>query len=417
MKILLISILSLPTAKLSSNALARFLTLLLVAWQPFIGDARLPSVLLLALGVWLLAHKRINFSTSSAKRLGLIWLLLFIPILVTIPGSFNIVGSIETAVVLVLFYIVGLVVMQGLGCEANHAWLQRWLGIILLTWLADGYIQYFFGHDLMGIPLSENNLVLGPFADNLHFGIFITVLMPVMLWRITKERPFLALILIALIGFIVGMSARSNMLFFVLASATLMPRFNWSYRIYGVLGLAVALLTSILISPSGIERVKQFNALKSETETSLVLKLDHFMSGRLIIWETASEMIKDRPLTGVGTNAFAEAYDHYAKRSDDPFRGNGSYPGGVYHAHQMYISIAAESGLIGLTGLLAIIAFCIKWLSIVPIKQRALAGPYAASLAVIVFPIQSQPVLYTIWWFPIVLLLLCGMIAALDKKS
>jgi len=128
-------------------------------------------------------------------------------------------------------------------------------------------------------------------------------------------------------------------------------------------------------------------------------------------------MIKDRPLTGVGAGAFADAYDHYATRPEDPFRSGGSYPGGVYHAHHMYVSIAAESGLIGLAGLLIFVALVIKWLFQASPGLRARAAPYAASLAVIAFPIQSQPVLYRGWWFPVVLLLLCGLVTALQPKK
>jgi O-antigen ligase len=137
----------------------------------------------------------------------------------------------------------------------------------------------------------------------------------------------------------------------------------------------------------------------------------------MIIWETAGEMIKDRPLAGVGAGAFADAYDHYATRPEDPFRRGGSYDGGVYHAHQMYVSIAAESGMIGLAGLLISVTLVIKWFFRASPSLRAAAAPYAASLAVIAFPIQSQPVLYRIWWFPIVLLLLCGLTIALQPRK
>lgn len=391
---------------------SRFLGLMLLAWQPFTSGARLPSFLLLLLGGWLLFRKRIDRSDPSVQRLGIIFMLLLGPILISLPGSFNPVGTALVAMVLILFFVAGLALMQGLKTEADHAWLQRWLAIVLLAWLGDGYIQFIFGYDVLGIPMGSDGRMMGPFPDNLHFGLFMTVLMPVMLWRMAKEHPLAAIAIIALIGFAAGMSgARSNLLFYLLAIATLMPRFGWWHRALIVLALIVAVVAAAGQSETTSSKFQQFSA--APDEHSLFEKLDHILSGRMIIWETAGEMIKDRPLTGVGAGAFADAYDHYSTRPEDPFRSGG----GVYHAHQMYVSIAAESGLTGLAGLLASIALVVRWYFQASPGHRALAAPYAASLAVIAFPIQSQPVLYTAWWFPIVLLLLCGLVIALQPKK
>jgi len=306
--------------------------------------------------------------------------------------------------------------MHGLKTEADHAWMQRWLAIVLMVWLADGLIQYVFGYDVLGIPMGSGGRIMGPFPDNLHFALFMTVLMPIMLWRMAKEHPLAAIATIALIGFAAGMSgARSNILFYLLAIATLMPRFGWWHRALIVLALLIGVIAAVGQSETTSSKFQQFNTRTEEQ--SLFQTLDHILSGRMIIWETAGEMIKDRPLTGVGGGAFDDAYDHYATRAEDPFRSDGGYEGGVYHAHQMYVSVAAESGLIGLAGLLVSVALVVRWYFQASAGHRAFAAPYAASLAVIAFPIQSQPVLYRAWWFPVILLLLCGLLVALQPKK
>ena len=389
---------------------------MLVALQPFTGGARPPSILLLLLGVWLLFSKRVDFSDQAVRRLATIFMLLLVPVLISLPGSVNPGGTVNIAVALILFFLAGLALMAGLRTEADHAWLQRWLAIVLMIWLADGYIQFFLGHDLMGIPMGSDGRMMGPFSGNLHFGLFMTVLMPVMLWRMATERPLVAIALIALIGFAAAMSgARTNILFYLLAIATLILRFGWWHRALIVLSVLVAVVAAAGQSETTASKLQQFNA--DAREQSLFQKLDHILSGRMIIWETAGRMVQDRPLTGVGAGAFAEAYDHYATRPDDPFRSGSSYVGGVYHAHQMYVSIAAESGLVGLAGIVAAVGWCVVWFVRAGKACRSLAAPYAASLAVIAFPFQSQPILYRPWWFPVVLLLLCGMIIALQPKK
>lgn len=389
---------------------------MLVAMQPFSGGPRPASILLLLLGGWLLFGKRIDFRDQAIRRLATIFLLLLVPMLLSFPASLNPGGTVNVAAALVLFFPAGLALMSGLKTEADHAWLQRWLTIVLLVWLADGYIQFLFGRDLLGIHMGNDGRIMGPFPDNLHFGLFITVLMPVMLWRMAKARPLATVAIIALIGFVAAMSgARSNVLFYLLAVATLLPRFGWWQRALIVLALLVGVVAAVGQSQTTASKFQQFDV--SAREESLFQKLDHILSGRMVIWETAGAMIEDRPLTGVGTGAFADAYDRYASRPDDPFRSGGGYVGGVYHAHQMYISIVAESGLIGLACIVAAVGLCIAGFLRAGAAQRALAAPYAASLTVITFPIQSQPILYSAWWFPVVLLLLCGLIIALQPQN
>ncbi len=400
---------------LSADTLARFLGLMLIAWQPFWSGARLPTLLLVLVGLWMLWHRRIDFSSTPAKRLGIVFLLLGIPVLISIPGSYDVQGSISVAVVLLLFYIVGLALLQALQRDEDHQWLQKWLLIVLLAWVADGYIQYFFGRDLLGVPLSEDDRILGPFGGNLHLGIFLTVLMPVILWHPAKERPWAALAIIALIAFIAGMSgARSNVVFLLLAGATLFTQFAWRYRLLMTGGIAGVLALTMALSPTLPAKLEQFSS--TAANASVYEKVDNALSLRLTIWETGWRMLQDRPLAGVGASAFAEAYDAYSPRMDDPFRSNGPSKT-PYHAHQMYLAAAAETGWPGLIGLISAVALCTFWVFRAPLAQRRQAAPYAASLAVIAFPIQSQPVLYTIWWFPIVLVLLCGMIAALSPVA
>ncbi|MGQ9861960.1 MAG: O-antigen ligase family protein [Thiobacillaceae bacterium] len=400
---------------ITPNLAARFLGLMLVAWQPFTSGARLPSVLLLLLGLWLLFHKRIDLGALATRRLAVVFLLLLVPVLISLPTSYNPAGTASVAIALVLFFVVGLCLMYGLRTKDDHAWLQRWLTIVLAIWLADGFIQYGFGYDLLGVPMGSDGRIMGPFPDNLHFGLFMTVLLPIMLWRITKAYPLVAIACIALIGFVAGISgARSNVLFYLLGIATLLPRFNWRHRAFILIALVVSIVAAITQSETIAAKFRQFNVA---SEQSLFQKLDHMLSGRMTIWETAFEMLKDRPLAGVGAGAFDDAYDQYATRPEDPFRSGGSYPGGVYHAHQMYVSIAAESGFIGLAGLLAAIGLLARWYRQAESELRSRAAPYAASLIVIAFPLQSQPVLYRIWWFPVVLLLLSGFIIALEPKK
>jgi O-antigen ligase len=87
------------------------------------------------------------------------------------------------------------------------------------------------------------------------------------------------------------------------------------------------------------------------------------------------------------------------------------------HAHQLYVGLAAETGLTGLLAFFVVIGLCIRWYWRAPPARRDQAWPYALGLVIYAFPINSQSVLYTHRLFPVLLLLLAGMLAALDELA
>lgn len=75
---------------------------------------------------------------------------------------------------------------------------------------------------------------------------------------------------------------------------------------------------------------------------------------RLAHWWAAARMFSDRPWLGVGTGNYAAIYPAYAlPRWPDP----------LGHAHNFYLNVAAETGLVGLTAYLAFwfVAFVLTW--------------------------------------------------------
>lgn len=399
---------------LTQESIGLLLGLLIVA-----GMTRLPSVVLGLFGIWLLVRHREVFRTESSRRWGMIFLLLWLPVLFSWPTSVARHATMELAVMLPFFYLVGIALVHVLRAHSDRGRLTRGIAVIMIVWTVDGLIQYFFGKDLLGIPISNDGRVVGMFSGNLHLGLFLVVLLPILLWPLTTRKPLLALVLLLLVGIVVGLSgARTNLFFLILVVLGLMLKLPWRYSLAAMLAFAVVVATSNALSPVQHSRLAQFGAMAPEKAASngVFERIDGLLSGRLTIWETGGRMLMDRPLTGVGARAFAEAYDRYATRPDDPFRKGGSYDGGVYHAHQMYVSIAAETGFPGLLALIAAVLLCIRWYWRADAVHQQAAAPYAWSLLVVAFPINSQPVLYTLWWFPIMLLLLCAMLAALGGK-
>lgn len=395
--------------------IGRFLALVLVAWSPFMGGPRLPSLLLALMGLWLVVTRRQELISNSAiRRWWWVFGLLWVPVALSVPGSFEWQRSAGIAGVLLVYFLAGIALVHVLRADQDRRWLVKWIAIVLLVWVVDGLIQYGFGRDLLGIPRSPDGRVVGFFEDNLRLSLFLAVLLPLLLQQALKIHVlWLFVVFVATSSVIVLGGSRSALLMIIVAAVGTYWRFSMRYKILLSAILLLTLAGTISLSPVMQERVTRFD-MGSGVSFATV---DTLLSGRLTIWETALNMLKDRPLTGVGVGTFADVYDQYATRADDIFRTGGGYTGGVYHAHQMYISVAAETGLTGFAGIIAIYLVCMLWYLRASREQRDMALPFAFSLFVATFPINSQPVLFTHWWFPLMLLLMCGMLAALGGDN
>lgn len=95
--------------------------------------------------------------------------------------------------------------------------------------------------------------------------------------------------------------------------------------------LVFLLIPVVLLMYHG-QITERFLSLFSGEDTSTVL--------RFALWESTAAMIEDHPLTGVGWGAYFRAYPDY-----NFFVGDTSVI--IYHAHNMYLSLMAETGIPG----------------------------------------------------------------------
>ncbi len=395
-----------------------FLGLLIVAVMPNFGlkygaSPALPAALLALLGGWLVWKQRAAvFAARSTRHLTIVFVLLLVPVLISIPASYQPRYSAAIAGALVVYYLSGLALVRVLRGDAERAWLAKWILFVLAFWIVDSLIQYLFGTDLFGITRTSDMRVLGPFKETLRQPMLIALLIPVALWVLLRKGvlpAFLFFVAAAFVATLAGVRTVVVMLAVVAVGFYLkLPR--WRFKIPAALLAGAIVLATMSLTPAMKERMSRLGEIRDiKFET-----IDYLLSNRATIWETAGHMLLAHPLTGVGAGAFAKAYDDHATRPGDVYRGGGVK---VYHAHQEYISMGAETGLPGLIGLIIAIGLCWKWYRSATPERREQAWPYALGLSVYFFPLNSQaPLYHGNWLFPVILLLFAGLIAALDGE-
>jgi len=119
-------------------------------------------------------------------------------------------------------------------------------------------------------------------------------------------------------------------------------------------------------------------------------------SGRLFIWQTSLEMIKDKPLTGFGFDRFAAAHNDYQakyfeKHPDDTAKAE--IADGVNYAFNEFIQAAAETGILGAILLISIfiIAFTGKPKEAIIKDMTHYYGAKAALTALFISSLVSYP--------------------------
>jgi hypothetical protein len=108
------------------------------------------------------------------------------------------------------------------------------------------------------------------------------------------------------------------------------------WKLPAILGLGLAGAVGLMMAPADyIER------LRSITEAQ-----DASVIGRLVSWKVALEMIKDKPLFGIGFKNMVFDYQTYLTRVEIPAAW-GEIPSRV--AHNSYLQVCAETGTIAFT--------------------------------------------------------------------
>ena len=402
----------------------RFFALLLVAWQPFPGEYRVPLVGSALLGLALTWRGEWRAVAEPAKRLGLLLLCLLIPGLLSIPTSVAPSKSWGEIVSVVLVGLAGLSVLYGLRRQQDHRWLQSGLVIVIAAWIGDGLLQALTGADVFGITPKAEGMINGPFTTNGIFGIIVAALTPLVLWEPLKQRQRWAIALLSGIVVTVILSGqRNNLLLLALGLIALSSLWSRRTRLVGAAALVAIAVAVYPFAPtlqqrsnwmisSGKEMATSLQGLQDnpgDTKSSKRLfdSLNRFTSDRAFLVDAGLKMIQDRPLTGVGINAFRPAYPLYAQLKPHGHRDKPT------HAHNIYLELTAETGLIGLGGLLLAIGLGWRWFALACQERQRMAAPYAATLLVMLFPLTTHTVLFAAFYFTLIIMILGGFLAAL----
>jgi O-antigen ligase len=168
-------------------------------------------------------------------------------------------------------------------------------------------------------------------------------------------------------------------------------RLGWRILLMYVLG-AAALVVTVLAIPSvgepALERIVTVSQYQSEGT----------WSGRWSMWQGALDVTASHPILGVGAGNFSEAAIDYSETVQEHSAKRAEVAGVT---HNIFLSVASQLGLVGLTLYLGILFFLFK--AAVPIGQEGglgtgiFLGLIVVMIAGMTLPWENEKIVYVLF--------------------
>ena len=207
----------------------------------------------------------------------------------------------------------------------------------------DGIYQRLVGHDLFRkFPLFLDMKITAAFKAPNDFGTYLATVLPLPLALVTfnamnwKKRYGLLAISLLLAACLLLTFARGAWMGFLAGFLFLLIFSGWKRIVVALVIFGLLASLTFLIAPP---------AIKAQLDSFAKLGSDTSSIDRLLIWKTGWRMFLDRPLFGHGLNTFMSVFEKYKPANYE----------WIVYAHNCFLQIAAETGIIGL---LVFLWFC-----------------------------------------------------------
>lgn len=402
------------------NEWPAWLTVSFFALLPFRRLAEIPlSLFALSLFVLLRSPEHRARLRSLLPLVLPLFLCFWLPMLFSSFDSFLPEKSWTTSIAAIRYFMAALSIGVLLYTPSLRWLVLRWTSYLLIFWALDGFVQLAFGVDLLGIPLHPDRLN-ALFGEKYQFyGPTLAMLSPLVFEYARRRWPAWAwgASFVLILGAVMISGMRAGWLaiaMVVFAYFVLMLREdNRALRGATIaipfLSIAVIVL-SYLASPTVQDRVERTLAMTQGVESAV----DYASSWRLPIFSNSIAMYRAHPVNGVGVRAFPVAYPNYAP-ADDFHVVRHEDGTGATHAHNIVLEVMADTGTIGLAGLL--LGFVLAWRawSSMSAPNRQEAFPYLVALVLVLFPLNSHFAIYGTYLSSLIWILV-GLWAASWKR-
>ncbi len=317
-----------------------------------------------------------------------------------------------------LLYLVLIVFLSNSNFNDNKK-IAKIAVLLFFLLLFDALIQFIFGKNLLGFEVI-NNRITGIFDDEAILGSFVLRTLPILLWFITilnfnfqkNKNLFTFLLFFSLL--IIYISAGRNAFFLAIIFNIILFVFLSQVRKNIFISISLFLITIILINVFNIGKTNPANRILLKTFNQITdhkfhdkkykISRDNDEEYQVFIfnndyhnqYKLAFHLFKNNFVKGVGVRG----YRAYCRdKNYDSKIGNCST-----HPHNIFLQIASELGLIGLTFYFVFLIFFLKQCYIFLLNRKKidekkvfLISISISSIFVNFFPFSPAPNFFSGW--------------------
>jgi O-antigen ligase len=262
--------------------------------------------------------------------------------------------------------------------------------------MVDGYIQFFTGTNILGLPKSWNR-ISSFFGDELIMGSYLSRLFPLLfaLFVVNEKKKFelyfMIIFFVLLSGLVLISGERASFFFFVLSLIFIIIFMKGYTKLR--LGIFVGSTILMIIIVSSSDQVKE--RMLSDPANNITKFI--FSPAHDSLIKTAYNTFLDKPIFGHGPKMFRVICK------------NEKYAVGIHscdtHPHNFYVQLLAETGIIGFSILFSAFAYVLycayrQFKSIVLRQKRYLTDYQVCLLAgilITVWPLTTNGNFFNNW--------------------
>ena len=392
---------------------------------PFSRTVELPMlVMAIAGGIVAYRQRKVFWNVPAVRLFTLLFACIWLPMLFSIPDSYDLKSSAGTALPFLRLYLAGLFIIWAMADQDRVSLLVRLLAALTAMWVIDALYQAVTGHNFLGYAQVQSRLN-GVFGDkSLKLGNALPVLAPFLLLALRRQLPLMLLAAIMTGVVVILAGSRGGWISYGLVCVWLLVSETkrrgvplWKTGVVASLVVIVAAFAAFQ-TPNAKQRLDQTLLIFSTDEA----KIDQALSLRWSLWKTALAMAREHPVNGVGVRAFRYAYPEFAQPGD-PFsfvEEASGRPTGAFYAHQIVIEVLTETGLTGLFGLGLFYALLISYWRRAKAEFQLRSLPFAMAAMAWLFPINTHTAFFSAQWSVfswLLIALLCATLLPLREAA